>query len=74
VEDIDAYDDALSQNVFDYQILLQTGDRLLTQTGYSIIKETYATGTNAPFSDSEYFETEGKDILDFTTINPFGEY
>lgn len=74
VGEIDAFDDALSQNVFDYQILLQTGDRLLTQTGYSIIKETYATSTNAPFSDSESFETEGRDILDFTDINPFGEY
>ena len=74
VEEIDAAEIPSSQDLFQYQILLESGDLLLTTTGYSIIKETYATRTQVPFSDNTSFETEGQDILDFTTINPFGEY
>jgi hypothetical protein len=74
VEEIDAAETASSQNLFEFQILLQSGDLLLSTTGYSIIQEAYATRTQVPFSDNASFETEGKDILDFTEINPFGEY
>lgn len=74
VQEIDAFEDALTQNIFEHEILLQTGDRILLQTGFSLIKASYGTDDNTPFSDNEVFETEGQDILDFTTINPFGEY
>ena len=74
VKEIDAAETASSQNLFEFQILLQSGDLLLSTTGYSIIQEAYATRTQVPFSDNASFETEGKDILDFTEINPFGEY
>ena len=74
VKEIDAVEGPSSQDVFEYQILLESGDLLLTTTGYSIIKETYATRTQVPFSDNTSFESEGQDILDFTAINPFGEY
>ena len=74
VQDIDAFETALTQNVFEYDILLQSGDRLLTQTGGSIIREIYSTATTNPFSNSENFDDEAQDILDFTAINPFGEY
>lgn len=74
VAEIDDAEPLSSFNVFDYQILLQSGDLLLNQTNGSIIQATFATETQLPFSDSENFETEGLDILDFTEINPFGEY
>lgn len=74
VPEIDAGDPAASQDMFDYQILLQTGDLLLTASGGAVIKEVYATNTQVPFSDNESFETEGLDILDFSDVNPFGEF
>lgn len=74
VSEIDLGEPAASQNVFDYQILLQSGDLLLNQTGGSIVQAVFATQTQVPFSDNESFETEGLDILDFSDVNPFGEF
>ena len=74
VAEIDDGEPVASQNVFDYQILLQSGDLLLNQTGGSVILETFASRTQVPFSDNADFESEGLDILDFTEFNPFGEY
>lgn len=74
IDAIDAGEPAASQNLFDYQILLQSGDLMLNQTGGSIIQAVFATQIQVPFSDNESFETEGLDILDFTEINPFGEF
>lgn len=74
VAEIDDSEPAASQNLFDYQILLESGDLLLNQTNGSIILESFATRTQVPFSDNADFESEGLDILDFTEFNPFGEY
>lgn len=74
VPEIDVTVDTITQDVFEYEVLNQTGGRLLTQSGFSIIKEQFRTIQNVPFSDSEFFESEGRDILDFTEINPFGEF
>jgi len=74
VEEIDSAQPLASQNLFDYQLQLESGDLLLTTKGYSVVLEQYATRTQVPFSDNASFETEGTDILDFTSINPFGEY
>jgi hypothetical protein len=63
-----------SQDVFEYEVLNQAEGRLLSSKSESIIKQSFNTNTLVPFSDSELFETEGRDILDFTEINPFGEY
>jgi hypothetical protein len=74
VEEIDKMQGISSQNLFDYQLLLESGDLLLTTTGYSVVLEKYNTREQVPFSDNQDFETQGKTILDFTAINPFGEY
>lgn len=74
VDEIDSAQPFASQNLFDYQLRLESGDLLLTTKGYSVVLEQYATRTQIPFSDNATFETEGTDILDFTSINPFGEY
>jgi hypothetical protein len=63
-----------SQDIFEYEVLNQAEGRLLSSKSESIIKQSFSTNTLVPFSDSELFETEGRDILDFTEINPFGEY
>lgn len=74
VDEIDSAQPFASQNLFDYQLRLESGDLLLNTKGYSVVLEQYATRTQIPFSDNASFETEGTDILDFTSINPFGEY
>jgi hypothetical protein len=74
VEEIDKMQGISSQNLFDYQLQLESGDLLLTSKGYSIVLESYNSRDQVPFSDNQDFETQGNDILDFTSINPFGEY
>ena len=74
VEEIDVLDDAKSADQLKYNILLQTGDLLLLQSGFSVVQEAYTADRAAPLSDNDSFESEGKNILDFTEINPFGEY
>jgi hypothetical protein len=74
VPEIDSTVETFTQDLFEFEVLNQTGERILTQKGYSIVKEQFKTIQNVSFSDSEFFETEGRDILDFTEINPFGEY
>lgn len=70
VEEIDQVDDNMSMDNLTYQLLMQTGDLLLTQTGNAIISTTPRDG----MGDNALFANEGADILDFTEFNPFGEY
>jgi hypothetical protein len=74
INEIDSTIENISQDIFEYEVLSQTGTRLLSQEGYAIIKEQFKTTQLVPFSDTEFFESEGRDILDFTEINPFGEF
>ena len=74
VEEIDKIEDERTQDIFGHQILSQSGDLLLSQDGFSIIQQTFASQSNIPSADNDEFETSGADILDFTIINPFGEY
>jgi hypothetical protein len=74
IPEIDVTVNVVSQDVFEYEILNQTGTRLVSTKNGSLIKQSFNTNDLVPFSDSELFETQGKDILDFTEINPFGEY
>lgn len=71
---IDDNETTSTQDVLQYQLLLQTGDLMLLQSGGSVIREDYSILTGSPTSDNQDFETAGQDILDFTSINPFGEY
>lgn len=74
VDEIDEAETVGTQDQFQYNILLQSGDLMLLQSGFSIVQEVFGTRALVPFSDNESFETEGRDILDFTAINPFGEF
>ena len=62
-----------SANVYAYELLAQTSDRILTQDGGSIILSSYSTENNNILSDNDDFQTQGQSILDFSIINPFGE-
>lgn len=63
----------ISSDIFDYNITTQSGDRILTQLGGSLIQETFDPILNNPLSNNTLIETEAEGIVDFTVINPFGE-
>ena len=46
---------------------------LIAEDGAFIVQEAYNVDTIDTSSDSEYFETQGDSILDFSERNPFGE-
>ena len=63
----------LSEDAYQWQVLKEDGSLLLNTNDDSIILESYATTIADPLSDSEQLELEAESIIDFTTINPFGE-
>ena len=78
VSEIDAIETSESMDALGYQIVLETAtesgtNHLITEDGAFIVQEDYNIDTIDTSSDSEYFETQGDSILDFTERNPFGE-
>lgn len=75
VTDIDENIGAHSLNISDYEILLESGDKLLLEyeSPSVLIREEYTLRTIDEISDNDNFETNITDILDFTERNPFGE-
>lgn len=73
IAEIDSITDKSSQDIYRFQILMETGDLLLNSEDDSIILQKYATLDTDPQSDNDEFETEAEGILDFTAFNPFGE-
>ena len=74
--------DSPSRNLFDYQIILESGDVLRQENGDSFILESFnlgdellsdATGTIEPIAQNTDFLREAEQILDFTVRNPFGD-
>ena len=75
---IDAIETAESLDALEYQIILEAGtdsgtNYLITEDGDWIVSEAYSPDTVDASSDSEFFETQGDSILDFSEMNPFGE-
>ena len=73
IEEIDSITDASNQDVYRFQLLMQSGDFVLNTSDDSIILGVYATADTDPQSDNDEFEVEAEGILDFTAFNPFGE-
>lgn len=73
IDEIDSITDKASQDIYRFQILMQSGDFLLNSVDDSVILEQYATVDTDPQADNDEFETEAEGILDFTAFNPFGE-
>lgn len=65
-----------SQDTMNFQILAQDGSAILAQSGFSIIQQSFDGDAQALVKgdDNERFELEGQSIIDFSEINPFGEY
>ena len=75
---IDAIETAQSIAALAYQVTLESGTEsgtnyLLTEAGDWIVSEEYSVDTIDPSSDSDFFQTQGDSILDFSEMNPFGE-
>ena len=78
VSEIDAIETSESMDALGYQIVLETAtesgtNHLITEDGAFIVQEDYNIDTIDTSSDSQFFETQGDSILDFTERNPFGE-
>ena len=74
ISDIDSIADGASLDINEYNLMLESGDRVLLQE-YSpagIILQSYNLGTILPNVDNEDFRGEIS-VLDFTERNPFGE-
>ena len=74
VEEIDNNAVEKSLDVNEYNILLETGSRVLLEyyTPSSILNESYTLNSIVPNVQNEDFSTN-IDVLDFTEVNPFGE-
>jgi len=78
LDEIDAIETAQSLDALEYQIILESGtdsgtNYLITEDGDWIVSEAYSVDTIDTSSDSDWFETQGDSILDFSEMNPFGE-
>ena len=78
VSEIDAIETSESMDALGYQIVLETAtesgtNHLITEDGAFIVQEDYNIDVIDTSSDSQFFETQGDSILDFTERNPFGE-
>ena len=78
VSAIDDIETAESLDALEYQIILESGtdsgtNYLITEDGDWIVSEAYSVSTLDVSSDTDFFETQGDSILDFSEMNPFGE-
>ena len=73
--EIDAIEDNNSQDMYKYQLLMQDGSNLLAESGDNIILTSYNTTEIDPLADNETYDNIAiaDGIIDFTSINPFGE-
>ena len=70
---IDSIEDTMSLDALDYQMLMESGDTMITEDGDYIISEEYRIDTIASTADNLFIEKTGDTILDFTESNPFGD-
>ena len=75
---IDDIETAESLDALEYQIILESGtdsgtNYLITEDGDWIVSEAYNIDSVDEGSDTDFFETQGDSILDFSERNPFGE-
>ena len=78
VTEIDALETSHSLDALAYQVVLETATEsgtnyLITEDGDWIVSEEYSVAAVDLTSDTDFFETQGDSILDFSEMNPFGE-
>ena len=78
ISEIDDIEASQSLDALAYQVELETATEsgtnyLITEDGDWIVSEAYSVSTIDTSSDTDFFETQGDSILDFSEMNPFGE-
>ena len=80
VAEIDSLEATRSLSISDYQLLLESGDRLMldgndynTVDAGGLMWEGWNINLQDTTADNLDFNNEALDILDFSEINPFGE-
>jgi hypothetical protein len=73
VEEVDNRAAEKTQDTFAFQFLNQTGGAFLSQSGTPIILAS-SSQVEDSFDDTTPFETKAQDIVDFSVIDPFGEF
>ena len=73
IPEIDADFNLASLNIFDHEVTNQTGGRIFLQEGGALVLESYNVEDSNSLSNNTDFETLALDIVDFSSINPFGE-
>jgi len=73
LEEIDSITDGLTQDIFDGQLIIESGDFVLSNTGDSIILQESGTANVDPLDQTNEFEAQAAGFVDFTAFNPFGE-
>ncbi len=75
VDEIDGISDAINEDILSYELKLEEGFALLLEQDRraSMILENYDLEDIDKAATNDHFNTEGKDILDFSERNPFGE-
>lgn len=79
IADIDKVETNYSTNILIYEMLLEDGEKLLLESGGSVMQE-YRIEDTQPTANNEYFQSSPSDpifsadaILDFSESNPFSE-
>lgn len=72
---IDAIETEFSADALSFELLLETGDKVLLEDGGSIIKEDYRLQTHDLAANNVYYVSQdiADDIIDWSETNPFGE-
>ena len=72
VADIDAIEDTYSGVKENLELLDESGNRLVFETGDGIVQEEYKIETTDPQANNEFYQSNIS-FIDFSEINPFSE-
>jgi hypothetical protein len=77
IADIDVIEDTLSTDILIFEMLNEDGDKLINETGGSIMQE-YRLEDQQPTANNEYLQSNdpifsSSSIIDFSESNPFSE-
>jgi hypothetical protein len=73
IQEIDALEDEYSSDKTFFEMLTETGEGLLLETGDAIVLEGYRIENTDNSANNELYQTSSRDFLDFSEINPFSE-
>jgi hypothetical protein len=70
---IDAFEDEYSGDMLDWELRTEADEELQFEDGGAIVLEGYRIEDTDKIANNEFFQTESKDFIDFSEMNPFSE-